>query len=682
MYKRDIYLDIDDKLNEHIKSVELDSNSRVWHFHLTVDYEPLDLTGKSVRFRAEKPDKTNVLNDCKIVDAEKGVVEVKLTRQVNAIPGHVKCLLKIIGDEGFVLKTKTFVVDVSKTLSDDAIVSSDEFGALEAALGKVQDIDNRFAQTNAQLSGIENKFNYIKISDYAEFITHGDWSVAINRAISDMKQTGIAKLFFPRGEYTIKNNITLTSGEYFGEIGTILIIEGFSGESCINNEYGAFDASGNTNEIIIRNIEFKLSKVRNDFATNNFLLRLTNCQNSLIEMCKFYSDAESTVGYSAIDLYTNNKNISIKNCKFVQLGTNQRRLTTPLLIREYRSTCTTEDIFVKDSSFEKDGIDEVLWVDAWNGTVKNVDIDNVILIDKGEAENMIWFGANNSNSHISNCRLTNSRIIKEKLSYRVFAIGDCQNVSSTGATTANIVIDNNYIEVKSKPSESDYGYLFFGGKTFVNDDSIVISNNTIKAETTLSPLTYLFSGGFITKNNLINTNAKTSYLKVKRCYGDHVKTTSILSRSSEYFENCNIICSKAIDNYQNSTASIVFKNCVVETTDAFCIDSNSVVDSTFELINCKIKNTDILFNIWQPSSVINVELLNTDIANRRLTNNNSTKIKISGLSLNREPYRGLPENNYDKNALIVGTILPSNQPGKILHRKISEGNSDENWETL
>ena len=152
MYKRDIYLDIDDNLNNYIKSVELDSNSRVWHFHLTVDYEPLDLTGKSVQFRAEKPDKTNVLNDCKIVDAEKGVVEVKLTRQVNAIPGRVKCLLKIIGDEGFVLKTKTFVVEVSKTLSDDTIVSSDEFGALEAALGKVQDIDNRFAQTNAQLS--------------------------------------------------------------------------------------------------------------------------------------------------------------------------------------------------------------------------------------------------------------------------------------------------------------------------------------------------------------------------------------------------------------------------------------------------------------------------------------------------------------------------------------------------
>lgn len=163
MYKRDIYLDIDDNLNNYIKSVELDSNSRVWHFHLTVDYEPLDLTGKSVQFRAEKPDKTNVLNDCKIIDAEKGIVEVKLTQQVNAVSGHVKCLLKIIGEDGFVLKTKTFIVDVSKTLSDDPIVSSDEFGALEVALGKVQDIDNRFAETNAQLSELANKGTTIEV---------------------------------------------------------------------------------------------------------------------------------------------------------------------------------------------------------------------------------------------------------------------------------------------------------------------------------------------------------------------------------------------------------------------------------------------------------------------------------------------------------------------------------------
>lgn len=214
MYKRDIYLDIDDNLDNYIKSVELDSDSRVWHFHLTVDYEPLDLTGKSVQFRAEKPDKTNVLNDCKIVDAEKGVVEVKLTRQVNAIPGHVKCLLKIIGDEGFVLKTKTFVVDVSKTLSDDAVVSSDEFDALDAALGKVQDIDNRFAQTNAQLSGVIANHLSISVKDFgAKGDGSTDDTVAIQKALDFVKnnyssldsslRVSYHNVFFPKGIYKI-----------------------------------------------------------------------------------------------------------------------------------------------------------------------------------------------------------------------------------------------------------------------------------------------------------------------------------------------------------------------------------------------------------------------------------------------------------------------------------------------
>lgn len=239
MYKRDIYLDIDDNLNNYIKSVELDSDSRVWHFHLTVDYEPLDLTGKSVQFRAEKPDKTNVLNDCKIVDAEKGVVEVKLTRQVNAIPGCVKCLLKIIGDEGFVLKTKTFVVDVSKTLSDDAIVSSDEFGALEAALGKVQDIDNRFAQTNAQLSDVKHGVSVNK--QFVNVLSLGvkdDASVDCTSIIHEAKKE--YALFFPRGQYLIEY-IELSSNDIIigeSESNTFLIPNHSSKKAFIYLEEG------------------------------------------------------------------------------------------------------------------------------------------------------------------------------------------------------------------------------------------------------------------------------------------------------------------------------------------------------------------------------------------------------------------------------------------------------------
>lgn len=269
MYKRDIYLDIDDNLNNYIKSVELDSNSRVWHFHLTVDYEPLDLTGKSVHFIAEKPDKTNVLNDCKIVDAEKGVVEVKLTRQVNAIPGYVKCLLKIIGDEGFVLKTKTFVVDVSKTLSDDAVVSSDEFGALEVALGKVQDIDNRFAQTNAQLSKIFNKIVEINVRDFGakgDGVT--DDSQAIRKAIESLPKSNW-KLIFPPGTYVqgdgTNPHYTNANGSYGGDvlIGKPIYFE-FNGMSNFAIEgYGATIIAHPENSCIVNNRGFSFIRCTN-----------------------------------------------------------------------------------------------------------------------------------------------------------------------------------------------------------------------------------------------------------------------------------------------------------------------------------------------------------------------------------------------------------------------------------
>lgn len=221
MYKRDIYLDIDDKLNEHIKSVELDSNSRVWHFHLTVDYQPLNLTGKTVKFMAEKPDKTNVLNDCKIIDAENGIVKVELTRQVNAVPGHVNCLLKIVGSDGYVLKTKTFIVEVSKTLSDKPIVSTNEFSALDEALGRVQNIDQRFAETNAQLSQVENltfevdeNINNLHInvkfpppnSGLTACVGDGsDETEKIQAFLNYVAENKGGTLFFPKGNYGITN---------------------------------------------------------------------------------------------------------------------------------------------------------------------------------------------------------------------------------------------------------------------------------------------------------------------------------------------------------------------------------------------------------------------------------------------------------------------------------------------
>lgn len=316
MYKRDIYLDIDDELNNYIKSVELDSDSRVWHFHLTVDYEPLDLTGKSVHFRAEKPDKTNVLNDCKIVDAEKGVVEVKLTRQVNAIPGHVKCLLKIIGDEGFVLKTKTFVVDVSKTLSDDAIVSSDEFGALEAALGKVQDIDNRFAQTNAQLSEkASEQALAVERARIDNLATLGEGSTTGDAELVDIRVGADGKVYTSAGEsvrsqFKVINNmldVTIdTTNIYDGQYEANKDIITWDNKMTINNCTYKKEAKITTNSI---RVEQEVTVYCYGFSTGQQ-------QKATVNSVAFFDESGSLIEVKAVSSNTFTTPANTKQMRF------------------------------------------------------------------------------------------------------------------------------------------------------------------------------------------------------------------------------------------------------------------------------------------------------------------------------------------------------------------------------
>lgn len=380
MYKRDIYLDIDDNLNNYIKSVELDSDSRVWHFHLTVDYEPLDLTGKSVQFRAEKPDKTNVLNDCKIVDAEKGVVEVKLTRQVNAIPGHVKCLLKIIGDEEFVLTTKTFVVDVSKTLSDDAIVSSDEFGALEAALGKVQDIDNRFAQTNAQLSQ-KTSYSYVdeKINQIVSGSPNGVY--ANLNALKLAKPNGDVGIYITSddGQWNYWNGSEWVSGGIYQSQGV--------GERSVGiRETKYLMAAGVASKNLFDKTDLLINKQAN-YITGNIETASGKTATQFIEVPSDTSMQLHEVGSgSDVAYYDEDKSfISGKgnatggfttpsNCKYVRITTNYNKIETQMLeIGDVKSQYTDglpktkledksiETKHIVDKSISKDLIDfEVL----------------------------------------------------------------------------------------------------------------------------------------------------------------------------------------------------------------------------------------------------------------------------------------------------------------------------------
>ena len=93
--------------------------------------------GSTARFYAKKPSGAEVYNDCQISDNS---AIVKLTTQVLAEVGIVRCQVEVTNNE----KTVTaflFCIDVkNKIKSDNAIESKNEFTALEEALRKAEEV--------------------------------------------------------------------------------------------------------------------------------------------------------------------------------------------------------------------------------------------------------------------------------------------------------------------------------------------------------------------------------------------------------------------------------------------------------------------------------------------------------------------------------------------------------------
>ena len=137
-----IKIDIDKKNFETITSVQYDSNTRFLHINILNGSVPFDITGCNVKISGSKPDGTAIFNNCTIINAKEGFVEVELTEQMNAAVGTLKCELKIYSTDG-VLTTKQFSIEVTPSATSKTITSSNEFKALTDALKEVQRFEGR-----------------------------------------------------------------------------------------------------------------------------------------------------------------------------------------------------------------------------------------------------------------------------------------------------------------------------------------------------------------------------------------------------------------------------------------------------------------------------------------------------------------------------------------------------------
>lgn len=137
-----------------IHAVQGESESRTLYIALADSAgNPVDLTGKAVRFYAEKPDKTVVFADCTIEDAMAGKVSVALSYQTVAVKGTVNCTIYVNTSENEALKFTNLKIVVESSNVEMYVESSSEFSTLVEALSQVQDIDSRVPKTTT-IAGI------------------------------------------------------------------------------------------------------------------------------------------------------------------------------------------------------------------------------------------------------------------------------------------------------------------------------------------------------------------------------------------------------------------------------------------------------------------------------------------------------------------------------------------------
>lgn len=140
---KNINLDTRESNEQYISVVQFDSNSRVLRACITSNGEALDLTGHSVMFSAIKPDGYDIFNECAIVNASAGLVDIVLSQQALAKGGIMDCQCKIVGTGNSILSTQTFQIHINKSTMSVTMTSSNEYDALTKALSKVQSIDNK-----------------------------------------------------------------------------------------------------------------------------------------------------------------------------------------------------------------------------------------------------------------------------------------------------------------------------------------------------------------------------------------------------------------------------------------------------------------------------------------------------------------------------------------------------------
>lgn len=133
-------IDIKEDVFDIITAKQDDTMSRYLDVRLQDGGQPINLTGNEVKIYGRKADGKAFFNNGQITNATSGRCQFELTNQALAVAGIVKLEISIWQNNERILTTPTFGVHVlPKIRNDDAIESSNEFGALVVLYQKLYD---------------------------------------------------------------------------------------------------------------------------------------------------------------------------------------------------------------------------------------------------------------------------------------------------------------------------------------------------------------------------------------------------------------------------------------------------------------------------------------------------------------------------------------------------------------
>ena len=133
--KKNFEIDLEVNLISPITAKQGDT-ARYLSFELYNNGQALDLTGKTVKIFAKKPDNTEVFNDCTIEDNK---VIVALTSQLLAVEGIAKCELMLLDENKNYITSKVFDLKIERAVnSDTAIKSTNEYGTIVSLISDLE----------------------------------------------------------------------------------------------------------------------------------------------------------------------------------------------------------------------------------------------------------------------------------------------------------------------------------------------------------------------------------------------------------------------------------------------------------------------------------------------------------------------------------------------------------------